>query len=351
MPSSISSFEARRRLRRLPGLVATVIAIFVILEVAIWNNPLWLTFLARYAGHDSDMDPAWVTASVRLLPRSIEEPPLVLLGSSQIREGIDAESLSLALGNRRCLNLGLSGGTPTDMLAVLADLDARAPNRHVVIGISPQMFDREPKSPFLRFRDLPMAARMSPWSEGDPPDIARMLISASLCNLSPTLRHKDSIVELIDNLQGRMPDALTFRLPPLLRFKSTHDRFLTDEDFRRRVAEIQSDEADEPREWMKLQRAAFLKLLRDESSRGNPVLIFDFPMRPGSEGIFGGELESSYRFFLDEGDVISGVTMADAREFAGLDGRLFADVSHVNATGRRAITLRLASLLIRQAPR
>lgn len=330
--------------------MAVVIGAFVMLEAVMWNNTWWLTFLARYAGHDSDMDPAWVTASVRLLPRDGGEPPLVLMGSSQVREGLDSESLGASLGGRRCLNLGVSGGTPTDMLAVLADLDARAPRRQVVIGLSPQMFDREPKVPFIRFRDLPMVARMSPWSESDPIDIVRTLISASLCDLSPTLRHKDSIVELIDNLQGRLPEALTFQLPPIQRFKTMHDKFLSDDAFRLRVIELKVDEVGESREWMGLQRAAFLRLLRTESSRGNPVMLFDFPTRPGSEGIFDGQLEAFYRDFLKESDRMPGVTMADPQAFAGLAGSLWADVSHVNASGRRAMTLMLSSLLKNQPP-
>lgn len=348
MPLSISSSRARGRLARLPVILAVVFCAFVLAESGIWNNAWWLTFLARYAGYDSDMDPAWVTASVRLLPRDNPDPPIVLLGSSQVREGLDAGSLEASLGGRRCLNLGLSGGSPTDMLAVLADLDARAPRRSLVIGLSPQMFDREPKSPFVRFRDMPMIARTCPWGDGKAPDMARMLVAASFCNLSPTLRHKDSIVELIDNLEGRLPEALAFRLPPFERFKSMNEHFLSEEAFMRRVVELKADEIGEEREWMGVQGAAFLRLLRAESGRGNPVLLFDFPMRLGSDGIFHGPLESFYWDFLKEGDGIPGVAVAEPGAFAGLDVRFFADVSHMNASGRRAMTLRLSELLNRQ---
>lgn len=349
MPSSIFSSDGRRRLRRLPGIVAAILCAFAIVEFALWNNTWWLTFLARYTAHDSDMDPAWVTASVRLLSQDARYPLLVLMGSSQIREGLDADSLAQALGGRRCLNLSLSGGSPLDMLAVLVDLDARAPRRQLVVGLSAQMLDRGPKEPFLRFGELPMVARLSPASERGAPETARVLISAALCDLSPTLRHKDSIMELFGKLKGKLSDALLLRLPPIRRFKVEDERSMTDEAVRRRVAELTGAEAEEVGDWIVLQREALLRLLRRESSRRNPVLLFDFPMRPGSKGIIQEWLVPLYDDLLRECDEIPGVTLVGPQTFDGLDGRFYADITHLNAAGRRELTRRLSEI-VKSAP-
>jgi hypothetical protein len=76
--------------RRVPFAFLAAVALFFLMDSLLWRSERWLRFVDRYAPHwRSD---SLVTAAIRLLPRDEAAPPILLLGSSQIREGLDCAS-------------------------------------------------------------------------------------------------------------------------------------------------------------------------------------------------------------------------------------------------------------------
>ena len=112
MPSSTSASKAL-------GL-GLGLAIFAGAEQAIWSSHEVAKFLLRRPPAAASGDTFEVASRILLMDRQ-GPAPLVLLGSSQVREGLDCDILV----NGPCLNLGIGGGSPLDMLYVARELGNR----------------------------------------------------------------------------------------------------------------------------------------------------------------------------------------------------------------------------------
>src|SRR5436190_956096 len=74
-------------------------------------------------------------AGIRTITSDV--PLVALFGSSQVIYGLDCPTLAAARPGASCLNLATNGGTPSDMLYVARDLDARARHRMTVAALTP----------------------------------------------------------------------------------------------------------------------------------------------------------------------------------------------------------------------
>ena len=112
MPLSTSSSERRSRW---PAGLLIGLALFALCERLLWSGDRVLSLAARYTPPGPEGDPLLAAAA---LERVAHDPrpgvPILLLGSSQVREGLDCEVIERALPGRACENLAISAGAPLD---------------------------------------------------------------------------------------------------------------------------------------------------------------------------------------------------------------------------------------------
>ncbi|MFI5183750.1 MAG: hypothetical protein ACHQNV_05095, partial [Vicinamibacteria bacterium] len=195
---------------RWPAASLVALGLFFACDGAIWRSPFTLRLLDRY----TPLGPtdSLMTVKARLVPPSTSLPLVLLLGSSQVREGIDCAVLEARLGGRPCRNLASIGGTPLDALY----LDARIPRgagRTVVIGLFPWMMHEPPKTFFtdtetIRCLVAGQAWRLMAW------DQTREVLYGLVANLSESLRNRKAVPPFYDVVSGHLLEALRLELPP-----------------------------------------------------------------------------------------------------------------------------------------
>jgi hypothetical protein len=175
MPSSISS---SRPLALLLGL-----GLFIAAEQWLWSSAVVARRLLAIQPASASADAMGVAARIRLM-NADQTPPLILLGSSQIREGLDCDILAGAPGLGPCVNLGIGGGAPLDLLHISRELGDGP--RTLVVAIFPGVVSKSPKSGFIDTSTVRALAASGVWSRITPDDW-RLLETGLAQTLSPTL--------------------------------------------------------------------------------------------------------------------------------------------------------------------
>jgi hypothetical protein len=291
--------------------------------------------VARYTPPGTDGDPLRSAALLaRLGHEARPAAPILLLGSSQVREGLDCAVVERQLPGRPCTNLAIGAGSPLDMLYLERRFAARLPRRVVVLGIFPKVLHVAPKDAFIDTVSLACLLRSDAWRRMG----ARGWIDVAfglLQSLSPTLRHKDG---------GQWRAAWDLRLPPQPGRMMAGRPPQPAKYFARFLGQVDGD-FPEVGPYTGAQEQALERLLSAESAAGQLVLVVDFPTRPGYE---------------------TTVPQAALRHYAGLVGRLaqrrdvvfvprarlpelgeedFLDFTHLAESGRARVSARLAELV------
>ncbi|HRB13300.1 MAG TPA: hypothetical protein PKU70_09830, partial [Vicinamibacteria bacterium] len=264
------------------------LALFAGSEWALWSNRTWARFLLRHEPSAASGDTFGVASRIRLTEPGAA-PLLALLGSSVSREGLDCAILLRGFPpGGACVNLGIGGGAPLDMLYISRELGP-AP-RTVVIAIFPGILSKAPKSGFIDSLTIRAVAESGAWPRASPDDWRRMG-SGLLQTLSPTLRHREGL-----------RDAFRERAQAPREDPRSDARRTSDEDrkppeyFANRVGRIDPD--------LGLSRFAATQemgldwLIAQETRAGHRTVVVDFPTRPGFETTLAEDVRARYASLL-----------------------------------------------------
>lgn len=340
MPSSISSSEPGRGGRWPLALLLAVLA-FVVLEQALWRSPTLLRFLGRYAAA-GPADPLLSTTRIRLLPPPGSEGAVLLLGSSQVREGLSCAAFEAARPGRTCANLAVGGGSPLDVLYVARRSRGRAPRRVVVTGVFPKVLHMEPKAAFTDWRTVSCLARTGAiphLTAGHRSELAYGLLGG----LSETLRTRDALRDVWRVVGGDLRRAWRFEQP------GERDRMLAEEPprpdmyFDTRVGLIDPDTRLGP--FTAAQETALLDLVAAERRVGNAVVVIDFPTRPGYETTLHPDVARHYTNFVEKTGARSDLRFIGKEELPALDAADFLDFTHLSSSGREKVSARIAAIV------
>jgi hypothetical protein len=337
MPSSTSSSERRR----VPLALCLGLAAFFALERGLWANRRWLEFATAYA------PPGTSDSLVAERARLVRGPlPVVLVGSSQVREGLDCEVISPRLG-RPCVNLGIGGGSPLDVAYLIGRLDAAAPRRTLVLGLFPKVMHMAPKSVFVDSATLSCLLESGAWRGMRGRDWGEVGFGL-LQGLSGTLRHKRGLEALVETRWGRLAAAWRRELPPPpLRLLTDADRQPGDY-FAVRDGRVDLDQGV-PGPFTRAQERALDRILDEEVARGNRAVLIDFPTRPRYRSTLLPETDAHYRELMRSLQARSDILFLGRDDVASIGIDDFLDFTHLSEAGRRRMSEGLAAILAEKA--
>lgn len=333
---------------RWPTALLIALGLFFSSEQLIWSDPRLLGFLLRYKSPTRVGDPL-IPSTSWLFATPGEPPPVFLLGSSQVREGLDCRAFEERLPGRRCRNMALSAGTPLDILFSDRSLDsAGARRRTTVTGLFPGMFQTEPKKGFIDLETVRCLVSRGTWKHLTSDDWSTLAFGL-MASQSPTLRHKDALWDVLRRVGNDLRNAWSGRRPP------TPGRVLSERDprppeyFLDRLGQVNPDTA--PSRFTPAHEEALERFIARESARGNPVFIVDFPTRPGYETTITPQAAAHYRGLLARLAGRSDVAFVSASDLPALEVEDFHDFTHLAESGRQKVSERLATLLASRDPR
>lgn len=339
MPSSTSSSE---RARRWPAALLLGLGLFFAAEHGLWSGGPLLLRAARYTPPGPDGDPLRSAAQLRGLAGKASVPVL-LLGSSQVREGLDCVVFERVLPGRPCHNLAISAGSPLDMLYVERRFAARLPRRVVVLGIFPKVMHMAPKDGFVDASTVACLLASDGWRRVG----ARGWVGVAyglLQGLSPTLRYKDGLAAAHARVAGRWRAALALELPPqpvrlMAGYPAQPPKY-----YARNLGVIDGDfPAVGP--YTGAQEQALERLLRVEHAAGQLALVVDFPTRPGYETTLPEAALRHYQALLARLAARPDVVFVPRARLPELGEEDFLDFTHLAESGRARVSERLAQLV------
>ncbi len=282
------------------------------------------------------------TARIRLLPERGNVPHVLLLGSSQVREGLACAAFEAALPGHPCANLAVGGGSPLDVLYVARRTAARWPRRVVVTGVFPKVLHMAPKAAFTDPATVGCLLRAG---AGRRMGAAEWLdiVYGLLGNVSETLRDREALRALAQTVAGDPRRAWRLELP------AQPDRLLAgapprpDRYFDTRVGVVDFD--TRPGTFTAVQEDALETVIRRETAAGNAVVIVDFPTRPGYETTLPPETVIHYRQFRDRLARRADITLVRPEDLPPLAVGDFLDFTHLSSEGRDKVSRRLAEIV------
>ena len=326
---------------RWPAAALAAVLVFFAGEQAAWRSPAWLRFCARYAPPGAG-DPVITTARVRLLPERGEVPHVLLLGSSQVREGLACAAFEEALPGHPCANLAVGGGSPLDVLYVARRTVDRWPRRVLVTGVFPKVLHMAPKAAFTDAATVGCVLR---GGAGRRMGAAAWLdiVYGLLGNASETLRDRDALHALARVVAGDPRRAWRLELP------AQPDRLLASEPprpdryFDTRVGVVDFDTRPGP--FTAVQEEALDTVIRRETAAGNAVVVVDFPTRPGYETTLPPETVIHYQEFRERLARRADITLVRPEQLPPLSAGDFLDFTHLSSDGREKVSRRLAEIV------
>lgn len=345
MPSSTSSSEPAPRRRRVPWALVLGILLYAVSDHLVWSRGAWLDFASRYTPPGPNGDPLISSVAIRGLP-STGPPPVLLLGSSQVREGLDCGAFERRLAPRPCRNLGVSAGAPLDVLYLSGQIEEVAPRHVAVLGLFPKVLHGRLKEPFIDLETVECLLSRGTWrrlSGKDGVDV----VSGLLQGLSPTLRYKDGFWDMA-SVVGRDPrSAWRLRLAPQPTRLLANEPPRPQEYFDLRLGKVDPEGARPALEGA--QEEALLRFLLREKRRDNPVVVVDFPTRRGYETTLLPETLANHKRIMALLAQRTDVHLVTASDLPPLGDGDFLDFTHLGPDGRAKVSERLAEIVARVA--
>ena len=343
--ATASELEAARR--SWPGASLLAIGLFFAADAMIWQNGFTQRFLDRY----TPLGPtdSLMTVKTHLVPAMAPSPVVLLMGSSQVREGLDCAVLEERLAGRPCRNLASIGGTPLDALYLDAHMTPGS-GRTVVVGLFPWMMHQPPKTYFtntdtVRCLMAGGAWRHMAWSQ------VRDVLYGLAANLSESLRNREALPRIYEVVAAHPVDALRFDLPPPAKRLGAPlgDHLFRDEA--RLEGTVARGVGDNPtRTYTATQEAALDALIARLRARGDRPVLVDFPTRPGYDRTIGPRIRSHYSRFTEGLASRRDITFVARADLPTLTTADFNDMTHLSASGRAVVSRRLAEILAGLSP-
>ncbi len=343
MPSSTSSSNRSPVRVALPWALLAALIAFSACERLLWTWRAWIEFCGRYAGPAVSSDPLRTTVRIALLPRHEPQVPILLMGSSQIHEGLDCTVFDARFPGRTCRNLAIAGGTPLDLLFMMRQVDERVRRRIVITGAFAGTLHNGPKAAFSDTTTLSCIFRSGQWRDLDATEWIELLYG-QIQDLAPTLRAKDSLRALWHFVERNPRAALRAQLPP------PHPRVLDGRPPRAKAFLRGSlgvvDSTRGPR-FSAAQEVALDELIAGETERGNRIVIIDFPARRGYDTTIPPEALEAHRRLIEHIAARSDVYLVGSGDLPPLSDDDFHDFTHLRASGRRKMSERIADILLK----
>jgi hypothetical protein len=267
------------------------------------------------------------TARLRL-NRERGVPSIVVLGSSQVAQGVDCPLLGERLG-KPCLNLGINGGSPLDAVFLLDRLGPAS--RVTVLGLFPRVLHTAPKRPFSDLSTLGCVLRTAAfrltWEDW------RLILFGELQDLSETLRNKDSLARLVAYHGDHLLDAWRGRLEP------PPEYLLPEESSPFFVEHVDVQTFSDAQE-----RAVGL-IAERERRQGNRLVVVDFPRRSGYERFLTPQAAARYGALFETLSRTPGVLVLRRSELPAFADADFMDMTHLKPEGRETLTAALAAAI------
>lgn len=282
--------------------------------------------------------------AIRDLPRQ-GEPPILLLGSSQVREGLDCAPFERRLPDRPCRNLGISAGSPLDILYLTQQIEQAAPRHLMVLGLFPKVLQGRLKEPFVSLDTVGCLLSRGTWKRLSGADWVEVAFGL-LQGLSPTLRYKDGVWDFYAVVRRNVRGAWDWRMPPQPTRLLAQELPQPPEYFALRLGKVDQEGARPALGGA--QEEALERLLAREGRRGNRVVVVDFPTRAGYESTLLPETLANHRRIMAGLARRSDITFVSGRDLPRLDLTDFLDFTHLSKSGRAKVSERLAEILARQ---
>lgn len=345
-PGGTPGARPRRRLRAVPVAFIAALILFEVCEGLVWNYRPWLEFCARYARPHFHSDPLRIAALTRLLrPQSPPiRPPILLIGSSQVHEGLDCHLFAGRWPGRTCVNLGFAGASPLDVLFVSDRVQSRVPRHVLITGLLPETLNRPPKAVYSNTRTLEYLARSGVWVHLTP-DEWLDVVYGQLQNLSETLRTKDALWDMWGVVRADPFAALRLELPAQPPSQLDTQRPMLAKNLERLIGVV--DPAASPGSFTPLHDFALEALIKDQSDRGDVTIVIDFPTRPEHQTRLTTEAIRYYRDLLRRLSNRPDVVLVGRADLPPLTDQDFFDLTHVGPSGRRKLSRRVAEILAR----
>lgn len=336
--------DAKAALSTIPKAFLVGSLVFGVSEHLIWNYRPWLEFCDRYARPGAASDPLRTAARIRLLPKDEALPPILLIGSSQVLEGLACAPFEARWPGRTCRNLAIAGGTPLDVLFLTDRIERRVSRRVLITGLFPDTLHRAPKAAFSNASTVRCLLRSGAWL-GMKSDDWIKLVFGQLQNLCETLRVKDALWDMWGFVKEDPGAALRFELPQQPPRRLTRMPPHRPEFFRKMIGVV--DPAVAPGPFTPAHEAALDDLIHREARRGNTLILIDFPTRSGHETMITPEAATHYRRLIERLAARKDVVVVQSPELPPLDDEDFHDFTHLAASGRRKLSPRIADVLAR----
>jgi hypothetical protein len=315
--------------------------LFCVSDHVFWRSAHVMAVARAYTPRGDHGDPLVVDAQIFALPRS--GPPLVaLLGSSQVREGLDCAAFESALPGRPCLSLAISGGTPLDALYIQERLGARP--RTTVLALFPKLMHMGPKAPFSDATTVRVA--LSAEAPGSLDAATWGTVGFGwLQQRSPTLRYKDAAWALWAAVRPDPRAHWRLESPPQPEQLLARTSRQAEQYFANRIGVIDRDTRLSPLSG--LQHAAVERFLERERSQGRRPFVVDFPTHPGYASTLPADVRADYTALVARLRARDDVRFVGPEALPPLGAEDFLDFMHLGPRGRAAVSARLAEIVAR----
>jgi hypothetical protein len=325
-----------------PWAALVALVLFGAGDRAFWRSERVMAVAHRYTPRGDQGDPLVVDAQLFALPRS-GSPLIALLGSSQVREGLDCATFERALPGRPCLSLAISGGTPLDALYIQGQLGDRP--RTTLLALFPKLMHMGPKAPFSDTTTALVALGAgAPWALG--PTTWGPMGFGWLQQRSPTLRYKDAVWALWQQVRSDPRAHWRLARPPVPEQLLAQSSRQPEQYFVNRIGVLDRDTRLGPS--TRLQHAAVERFLAREHAEGRRPFVVDFPTHPGYPSTLPGDVRADYAALLARLQSRDDVRFVGSGELPVLGGDDFLDFMHLGPRGRALVSARLAEILARE---
>ena len=324
---------------RVPWAALLALALFCLTDQTFWRSERVLAVSLRYTPRGPKGDPLIVDAALRGMPRT-DASLVTLMGSSQVREGLDCDVFESALPGRPCRSLAISGGTPLDALYIQGRLGERP--RTTVLALFPKLLHMAPKAPFTDLESLRVAlGARTGWSMGR--GIWGPIAFGLLQRLCPTLRHKDAVWALWREVRPFPLAHWRLEPPPVSDQVLAHQGRQLPQYFANRVGVLDRDTQLGP--FTPLQHAALERFLEREREGGRRPIVVDFPAHPDYPTTLPADVRADYGALLARLAARPDIRFVRAEELPALTREDFLDFVHLGPRGRAVVSARLAEIV------
>ena len=344
MPSSTSSSDIVPVRARPPWALLASLLAFAACEALLWSYPPWIGFCARYAPPYRVSDPLRTSVRIRQLPRHAAQPPVLLIGSSQILEGLDCAAFEARFPSRVCVNLGIAGGTPLDVLFLEGQIEARVEKRVLVTGLFPQTLHFPPKAAFSDTRTLRCLFRSRAWLSMTAHEWIET-VYGQVQNLSETLRLKDALWHMWEVVGPDPLGALRREIPAQPPRTLDGRRPLPPTFFQEQIGKVNPEIA--PGRFTAAHEIALEEVIAREARQGNRIVVIDFPTRWGYETTITSAAIDQHRRLVERLAGWPEVVLVGRNDLPPLEDGDFHDFTHLRPSGREKMSTRLAEILAR----